>query len=173
MKKLLIIFFIQSFSLSAIAKLAEIKFTATTDGPGISVEGEVKKPNIDVSFNEIEKGKVSMNIKDLTTGMERRDKHLYEKVFNITSDSLEKIELQIKKINCLQKELFGNCKVDGLLKIKNIEKPILFESKIDSQKKLVEGKAFVSLKEFNLNAPSFMGIQVMNDVEVTFKVEAN
>lgn len=161
------------FTLNCFAATSSIKFTAKTNGPGISVEGEVKNANVNVDFNKIESTTFSSDVMDLTTGMEKRDKHLHEKVFNATAAGLAKIEYSISKMICpTSPKAEVECDCIGNLKIKDVSNEIKFKALLNKEAKVVEGKTLVSLNQFKLNAPSFMGISVLDDVEVTFKVSA-
>ena len=153
------------------AVTSTVKFTAKTDGPGISVEGEVKKADLAIDFNTLNKAVFSSDIMDLSTGMERRDKHLHEKVFNTANAGVSKIEYQLSKINCPQTNATTvECDCIGNLKIKDVSNEIKFKIQYDKSAKKFEGKTSVSLNQFKLTSPSFMGISVLDDVEVLFKV---
>lgn len=65
-----------------------------------------------------------------------------------------------------------DCDCIGNLKIKDVNNEIKFKAKLNRNSQTVEGKTLISLNQFKLNAPSFMGITVDDNVEVTFKVSA-
>lgn len=159
-------------SLNIYASSSSIKFTATTNGPGISVEGEAKNTNLIFDPNKLETTNVVFDVMDLSTGMEKRDKHLHEKVFNVSANGVAKIEYKISKINCPTSGNEVDCDCIGNLKIKDVNNEIKFKAKLNRNSQTVEGKTLISLNQFKLNAPSFMGITVDDNVEVTFKVSA-
>lgn len=160
-------------SFSALATTSIIKFTAKTNGPGIAVEGEVKNANVNVDFKKIESTTFGFDIMDLTTGMEKRDKHLHEKVFNTTTPGTAKIEYSISQITCPPSSAAEvECDCVGNLKIKEVRNEIKFKALLNKANQVIEGKTFVSLNQFKLNVPTFMGISVLDDIEVVFKVSA-
>jgi polyisoprenoid-binding protein YceI len=160
------------FTLNLLAATSTIKFTANTNGPGISVEGEAKNTLLKFDFNKLETTNVVFDVMDLNTGMDRRDKHLHEKVFNTTAPGLSKIEYNITKINCPATGTEVECDCVGNLKIKEINNEIKFKAKLNRPAQTVEGKTLISLNQYKLTAPTFMGITVEDNVEVTFKVSA-
>jgi polyisoprenoid-binding protein YceI len=170
MKNLIILsFLICSFSLFAAS--GSIKFTAKTNGPGISVEGDVTNPKLALDFKNLNKTTVDFDIVDLTTGMEKRDNHLHEKVFAIKEKNVGFINFSLAKIDCPKSAGEVDCNVLGSLKIKDQKNDISFKAKVNFDKKTVAGKAEISLNTFKLNAPTFMGIKVEDLVEVSFDVK--
>jgi polyisoprenoid-binding protein YceI len=159
-------------SFNALAAISTIKFTAKTNGPGITVEGEVKNANTKVDFNQLNSTSITMDVMDLTTGMEKRDKHLHEKVFNTITANLAKIEYNVTNITCPNDLANTECDCVGILKIKDVKNEVKFKAKVNKTDKTIEGKTLVSLNQFHLPSPSFMGISVLDDVEIEFKVSA-
>ena len=160
-------------SFSTLASTSSIKFTAKTNGPGISVEGEVKNANVSVDFNNLDSTKFSTDIMDLTTGMEKRDIHLHEKVFNTKTSGIAKIEYAVTKMNCpVSNENEVECECIGNLTIKDVSNEIKFKGRLNKSNQVFEGKTPVSLKQFKVTSPAFMGISVLDDIEIVFKVSA-
>lgn len=166
MKMTLALFLI---SFNSLAATSVIKFTANTNGPGISVEGEAKNTNLKFDFKKLEGTNVVLDVMDLSTGMEKRDKHLHEKVFNTSNPNTAKIEYTLSKITC-PNGTEAECDCVGMLKIKDVQNEIKFKVKVNRSSETVEGKTLISLNQFKLNAPSFMGITVEDNVVVDFKV---
>lgn len=170
MKKFIFSFFlINSFSY---AVTTTVKFVAKTNGPGITVEGEVSKANTKVNFNKLESTTFSTDVMDLVTGMDKRDKHLHEKVFNVSNIGMAKIDYSLSQINCPKDGANVECDCVGKLKIKDVENEIKFKANLDRTSNTISGKTTVSLNQFKLNSPTFMGISVLDDIEIDFKVSA-
>jgi polyisoprenoid-binding protein YceI len=160
-------------SLNSFAATSTIKFTAKTNGPGIEVEGEVQNPNVKIDFNKMEGTNFSADVMNLSTGMEKRDKHLHEKVFSATNIGMAKIDFTISKMSCpTSANSEVECDCIGNLKIKDLSNEIKFKALVNKTNQVVSGKALVSLNQFKLTAPTFMGISVLDNVEVTFNVSA-
>jgi len=165
--------FLNILSFSAFAATSSIKFTAKTDGPGIAVEGEVIRANVVVDFNKLEVTKFTTDVMDLITGMDRRDTHMHEKVFGAKSVGMAKIEYSASKVTCpTSKENEVDCDCVGNLKIKDVSNEIQFKMHLNKSAQVLEGKTPISLKAYKLVPPSFMGISVLDAIELSFKVSA-
>lgn len=162
------------FSHSAWGITSSVKFRAKTNGPGISVEGEVKESQVQTDFKNLQSATFSTDVMNLTTGMEKRDKHLQEKVFQVHKTGMAKIEYILSAVNCPTTVAESvECECKGNLKIKDVSNEINFIAVLNKKKQEIEGKAIISLAQFKLTAPTFMGINVLDDVEVLFHVSAN
>lgn len=173
---LLFVFALSHFVLPANAATS-IKFVAKTDGPGITVEGEATKSLLNLDFNKLESTTLTIDTMDLTTGMERRDKHMQEKVFGAKSPGECKIEFKVKSVSCPEdlKNAKNEIICDGIgaLSIKGQKQDIKLKVAIDNKAKSLSTTTQVSLEEFKLKAPSFMGITVEDKVEISFKSSLN
>jgi hypothetical protein len=142
------------FSTHLMAAQAKLTFLVKTNMPGISVKGELpeKKFSSDDKFFEFD-------VFELKTGMEERDKHMYEKVFSATEAGQKKIrwELREKLADTLLGELIiGDKKVSVPLNLKD---------------RLAQGKVIIRLTDYTLPRPSFMGVKVADEVEITYDIQ--
>jgi polyisoprenoid-binding protein YceI len=160
-------------SFSAMASSSNLKFKAKTNSPGIFVKGALQNSNINVDFNSLESTKFGFDVMDLSTGIKNRDKHLHEKVFHTLVPGIARIEFAISKLNCPKSSSNEvECECIGNLKIKDVSNEIKFNALINKSSQVIDGKTLISLNQFKLNVPSFMGINVLDNVEVSFNVNA-
>ena len=134
----------------------------------------MKKTDLTIDFEKLENVILSFDIMDLSTGMDKRDSHLHQKVFNVNAPKTGFIEYKLTKMTCppdFKGE--GECDCVGTLKIKDVSNEIKFKVKYNKDKKAINGNTLVSLNQFHLTSPSFMGISVEDNVEVSFNVSAN
>lgn len=140
-------------SLEVQAATAKIDFVASTNVPGVTVEGAAH--GIAIANNTFE-----LDVFALETGMEKRDAHLREKVFSAKKIGDAKIRFEVLEL--------GADQLKGKLKIKDIEREITIP--ISRSGETVTGKTKIALSEFSLPRPSFMGVKVEETVDVSFKV---
>lgn len=148
------------------ASTSTISFVAETNMPGVSVEGEVSEISTQYDAQKLSSSRLEFDVFAMKTGMDKRDQHLREKVFSAKNPGDVKISFQAKKRECSAEQ----CKLIGDLTIKGITKEVQLplESKND---KNFSGVAQVSLSEFSLPRPSFMGVQVEDVVKVKFSFQ--
>lgn len=132
--------------------------------------------NIEIESNQI-KGEFKVALKDLTTGIELRDKHMKEKYFEVSkfpeaSFTISKIALPTDFIN--QKKIFSAVPFEGKMKMKTVEKDINGLADVDS----TEGSTIkvnteykTQISTFQMDIPSYLGIKVAD--EVTVKTSMN
>ena len=147
------------------AATATIDFVARTNMPGVAVEG--KSENINVAYNsqKLTGSSFQFDVFDMKTGIDKRDQHLREKVFKAENRGEAKIQFEAVNLDCS-----SSCQLKGTLQIKDIKKEISMPVSISEDKKKIECSAIVSLSDFNLPRPSFMGVKVENEVEIKFNL---
>lgn len=149
-----------SFFASVHAATAKIDFVARTNMPGVAVEGAAEDVKVQYQKSAPQETVVELDVFALKTGMGKRDQHLREKVFAAkTPGSLIRFQLT---------ELTGE-EARGKLKIKDVERDISFP--VERTAGGFQGKMEISLSEFQLPRPSFMGVKVEEKVAITFRLE--
>lgn len=145
------------------AATATIDFVARTNVPGVSVEG--KSENINVSYNaqKLTGSSFQLDVFDMKTGMDKRDQHLREKVFKAENRGDAKILFEAMNLDCS-----SSCQLKGSLQIKDVKKEMTIPVSVSQDKKKIEGSTLLSLTDFNLPRPSFMGVKVENEIEIKF-----
>ena len=150
-----------------------VKFVSKTDGPGITVEGEVLNPKVMINFNKLEATTFSFDAMDLDTGMDARTTHLRKKVFSATARGMAKIDFTTTKVVCPEpSKPEMQCAVTGNLKIKNESNEVTFNAIVNKVNQTAQGTTAISLTKFKLPLPSFMGVTVLDNVDITFNVSA-
>ena len=160
------LFLVLSFlCMDATAATAKIDFVAHTNVSGVKVEGEVTGAKVQYDVKTPAGAVIAMDAFDLKTGMDTRDEHLREKVFAAKKEGEVKIQFTVKDLKCADE-----CKVTGMLKIKEIEKELEIPVKANSDRSKISGTAQVNLTDFNLKRPSFMGVKVEESVDINFEI---
>ncbi|MBY0516362.1 MAG: YceI family protein [Bacteriovoracaceae bacterium] len=157
--------FLLFFISSVFAGFSEVSFVANTNMPGVSVEGKSQKMVFAGSLENVKGATLKFDVFELETGMEARDKHLREKVFKAKNKGDAFISFEAKDLVCAS----NKCELMGVLTIKDKAREIKLPVEMSSNKKSLAGKATIALSQYDLPRPSFMGVQVEDNVEVTFK----
>lgn len=153
------------FCMDVSAATAKIDFVAHTNVSGVKVEGEVTGAKVQYDVKNASGAVIAMDVFDLKTGMDTRDEHLREKVFAAKKEGEVKIQFTVKDLKCAEE-----CKVTGMLKIKEIEKELEIPVKANAERTKISGVAQVNLTDFNLKRPSFMGVKVDESVDINFEI---
>ncbi len=149
-------------SLNAQAGVAKIDFVASTNVPGVTVEGAASNVAVDYDPQKAIGTVVELDVFQLLTGMEKRDQHLRDKVFAAKKEGDAKIRFEVLEMPATNGELKGK------LLIKGVEHTIAVPVKRDGS--TVTGSTKISLDKFALPRPSFMGVKVDDAVEVSFRI---
>ncbi len=135
-------------------------------GEGAKVTGQLTIENNDA------KGAFELNLEGFNTGIETRDHHMKEKYLEIAK--FPKANLVITHV-----ELPANWKpgtdvsstpFQGQLTLKGVTKPVSGHVKISGESLATEAEFSISLKEFPVGVPSYLGITVADAVNVTVKI---
>ena len=131
-------------------ELKSLEFLVETNVPGTSFKGYLEKSL------PIRDGRLVIPHDKITTELELRDQHMYQKIFqerDVTFDGVAKCYKNIK------------CRVDGTLNIAGKGQKLKFIVKRS-------GKSFkfthtVKLTDFNIEIPEFLGVKVQNAIAIT------
>lgn len=134
--------------------------------PGlVKIDGKGGKPTGSVS---IDAGKASGTIEctmaDFTTGIDKRDEHMREKYLQVATYS--KASLKLDPVTAS-----GEQDWTGQLTMKGVTKPVKGHAKFSGTD--VEATFSVNLNDFNVGVPSFLGVTVAENVNVTVKAQAS
>ena len=150
----------------------EVSFKADTNMPGVNIEGSSKvfktlKADFTDDLQGLKKIEAEIDAETLKTGIELRDHHMYEKVFLVLS-AKEKpalLKMVLEKPICEKVGLGIKCKGDGNFTFgkKAFSKKI--EMNFDN-KQNTNVSFNVSLKELALEIPSYLGVELEDNVIV-------
>lgn len=144
------------FSQAVSAAKLQVKFAATTNMPGVSIDGELKSSQV-INLDSKEKQVLPISLFD--TGMEVRDEHMREMVFKGKD-----ISYKISKKECKE----SKCNVTVAFDINGVSVDKSF-SAVKSDK-TTKGKFSLLLSEFKVEQPSKFGVTVEDKVEVEFNI---
>jgi hypothetical protein len=163
-----------------ITALANVQMTTTQDGfvkfkaigrpQLIKILGESKPAN---GHLKIEKQKVSgsfeLDLQNLKTGIDLRDTHLRDEYLHVKDypkASLELVDLPIQTEQLLVQSQSGNFSAD--LTLHGVTKRIQGTYQLDPKGKqiAVSTKFSITLSDFNVKIPTYLGVTVSKDVEI-------
>ncbi|WP_127716335.1 YceI family protein [Halobacteriovorax sp. HLS] len=139
----------------------KINFNASTNVPGMNISGEALQEisgNIELTDKKINKVNVSFESTSLTTGMQLRDEHLHK--------MLKKSKLEfINTSECLFED--SKCEMEGTFSIayKKIKSKFL----ITREGETLLCSIIIKLSDLFLKKPSFAGVSVNDEVNVTIE----
>jgi len=173
MKKLLIL--VSALACLNLAQAAQFKvskgnvnFTAKGFPAFITIAG--KSENITGTLNQEGKelsGTFDVDLSTLETGMDLRDDHMKNKYLEVTK--FPKATLKLPKFT---PEKSGS--VEGILTLKEVEKPIKIDYTIDSSEGSMTVKTTFELllTDFKVGIPSFQGITVAKTIKLAVAFKA-
>jgi polyisoprenoid-binding protein YceI len=138
-----------------------VSFTATGPG-GLKIVGKGK----DISVNDDDRNvTIVVPLAQFDTGIELRNKHMKEKYLEVAK--YPNAELVVAKSDI--PAAGGEGDASGTMKIHGQSKPVRFHYKVakNGDKLGVTGTTRVSLTDFGIEEPSFMGAKVRPEVDVT------
>jgi hypothetical protein len=139
----------------------EISFNASTNIPGMEIEGQTREEisgEFNYGNNQIKNAHFIFNSKKLTTGMDLRDEHLVKLLKN------SNLEFKSSSTCLFKNEL---CELRGTLFIANEKSDVVVKVQRDEHK--FSSELVLKLSQFNIEKPSFAGVSVKD--EVTIKVK--
>jgi hypothetical protein len=131
---------------------ADIEFKATSNMPGMDIDGSLSTPLL-LKYEEGKELTVPFN--HFKTGMDSRDEHMYKEIF-----ASENPTFKILKLSCSE--------LDLNLKLGKVSKT--FKVKIASSVEKLFGEFSISLADFNIKAPEKFGVKVKDTVLVHLKI---
>lgn len=162
MKSLIQLFFLSLLSFATFANSGKLnfKFKATTNVPGVKINGELKE----VKTFSLESGaKVVIPAAELDTGLAMRDTHMRKDIFNEKD-----VEITVKSVeDCLKQT---KCKIPITIKIQDAMKDYDLVASTEN-KKNYSGNLELKLSDFNIPQPSKMGVKVRDAIDIEFNVE--
>ncbi len=174
------IFSVSSHALGAIAEYAagptsEATFEAVgrpsmlkIKGHGAKVEGSVQVDGANA------KGKFNLDLNQFTTGIGLRDSHMKERY--LETPKYPKSVFEIEQVELPSDWAPGksveSAKFKGKLTIKDVTKPVEGTVKIAGEQLATEANFNISLKDYPIGVPSYMGVSVADNVNVRVAIPA-
>jgi YceI-like domain len=152
------------------AKLAgsggEVSFTALGPG-GLKIVGTTKELSVKDDGSSVT---IVVPLNNLDTGIGLRNKHMREKYLEV--DKYPNAELSVSRATL--KFADGSGSAPGTMKIHGQSKPVTFNytAKKSGSSFSVDGSVHLNMKEFGIEVPSYLGVTVKPEVDVTTKFTA-
>lgn len=155
----------------------EATFKAETNMPGVNIEGSTKtfktlKADFNDDFQGLKKIEAEIDAETLKTGIELRDHHMFEKVFLVLSAKEKPSLLKMILENAVCEKEGNGLKCKGDANFTFGKKAFIKKLEVSFDKNQNTNVSFnVSLKELALEIPSYLGIELEDQVSV--KVSAS
>lgn len=170
--------FIPSISMAAVQKLSpsggDVEFLAITKPSFIKVHGTGAPASGQIIWDgDKVEGKFNFDLASLDTGMSMRNAHMKNKYLQV--EKFPKATLELKSVQPLASWSLNHPKVadadfEGVMTLHGESQPVKGKFSIDD-KGAVEVNFKVKLTDFKIEQPSFAGVTVQNDVDVTVKID--
>lgn len=135
-------------------------------GEGSKLEGSLKVEN------NLATGKIIFDLESLDTNINLRNRHMKEKY--LETNKYKNAELTIEKLKIPDQAFLNNAETvmipfDGVLFLHGVRRPVKGLSKIQIKKNTLTGTADfeVHLSDYNIETPSYLGVTVANDVQLS------
>ena len=138
-------------------------------GPGgFKLQGKTADLKIEEAGEQLT---VSVFLGKLDTGIDLRNKHMKEKYLEVAK--FPQTQLILKKSEIVAT---GKGELNGTLKLHGVERPITvkYTTQEDGKGIKMQGNFKLNFKDFGISVPSYLGITVKPDIEVSarFVVDA-
>jgi polyisoprenoid-binding protein YceI len=163
-----------SFSWAAMAKLSksgssDVSFTAIGPG-GLKIVGTGKEVRVADDGRSVT---VAVPLRSIQTGIDLRDKHMHDKYLEdgrYPEAVLEvpRAALKVPAAGEVAADATGTVRMHG--KSKDI--PFHYSAKRSGAQMNVSGTLHLNMKDFGIEVPSYLGITVKPDVEVSVRFDA-
>ena len=144
----------------------DLSFTAT--GPaGLNIVGKTSELTISDATTTIT---VTVPLSTLSTGIDLRDRHMKEKY--LETGKYPTAVLQVEKAKL--KVPTPGTDIEGKLSLHGVTRTVRvhYSANGSSDKATVTGTVHVNMKEFGINVPSYLGVTVKPDVDVSVQFDA-
>jgi hypothetical protein len=169
-----------SFGKSASFK-PKLEFNVLTNVPAVEFSGELTGSGKFLMNHTVDKNgaevvsmeSVSIPIKSLTTGIDMRDEHMWDKIFKDKAGLMPNLEL-VSKSACPIKSGKNICQIKGIISFAGKSSELLAKVVITKSEALIkmDSNFSISLTKMGITPPSYMGVTVEDNVEVKMELES-
>lgn len=181
-KFLFVLFFASSFAQAATftvnSEQSEVNFLAVGRPSMLKIKGTGAKPKGTFSTGVKPEGEIQVDLREFTTGIATRDKHMKEKYLETDKPENQFAKFKISSIELPGKDLPATgevpAKISGTLTLHGKSLPVKSESKlkVDGQKLSTSLQLNLKLTDYGIEIPSFAGVTVAENVDVDIELEA-
>ncbi len=165
--------------LNLVQEKTPVEFLAIGRPSALKIKGTGAFASGFISFDEKGvSGELNLDLAKFETGLSLRDEHMKEKYLQISKNGYSQAQIAIKEISISQSLFEKNQEIEnqsfkGILNLHGVKKEIKgsFSLKYEEKNSFASGNADFNIKlsDFNIDIPSFSGITVAEDVNVTIE----
>ena len=156
-----------------------VKFQAQGRPSALVIEGDGGKceGEVNLSAAQTVARVVKLDLRDFTTGMALRDRHMHEKYLETKKEQYQNTSIEFMDTKSMQEDLSkGSFKgaVPAKLVLHGVTKDVQVEFDLTKTENKITGhfKFQIKVSDFEIMIPSFMEITMADVVDVSGKVEA-
>lgn len=140
-------------------------------GTGVGPKGELKLE--EKGEFSLLNGEVAVDLSSLDTGISMRDEHMKEKYLEVEKFKEAKLIFKDAKIPAAKLKQGGEVELTATLDLHGQQKPVPVVMTLENKSGSVKSssKFKIKLSEFNIAIPSFSGITVADEVNITTETE--
>jgi polyisoprenoid-binding protein YceI len=177
---ILAIFLFPAFAFSAdltkpiVVKTAALEFIALGKPSLIKIRGKSQAlTGTIISNGKTLSGKIKLEVKTLDSGIELRDKHMKEKYLEV--QKYPEAILTVKDLPALESGKDLNQEVQLPLYLHGVERMVKVNLQLKNHGEKYTGTASfsISLSDYKLDIPTYMGIKVADQVNLSVNFEAS
>ena len=167
----------QKLTMDFVSEKSPVEFLAIGRPAAIKIKGTGASASGFISWDvKGVSGELILDLKNFETGLDLRDEHMKEKYLEISKEGYSKAKLIIKEISIAQSFFDKDQEIKdqtfkGILNLHGVSKEITgsYSTKFEEKKSMASGIADfkIKLSDFTIDIPSFSGITVAEDVNVT------
>ncbi len=163
-----------STELSLEAPKGKTEFLAVGNPGFLKIHGKGKGPQGQLKIdNEILKGEIEIDLTKLDTGMSLRNTHMKDKYLEVKTYPKAKLIIDNYKMPTgwnIEKPSIKSQKMPAVIEIHGQKKPVEVTYNVDSKRK-IKAEFEVTISDFGIEIPSFMGVTVADKVNVKIQSE--
>ncbi len=171
--------FAEAASFTVDAQNSAVNFLAVGRPSMLKIKGTGAKPKGAFSTGAKVDGEIQVDLREFTTGISTRDKHMKEKYLQTDKPENQVAKFKITSIEIPGKDVPASgevaAKIGGTLTLHGKTLPVKSESmlKIEGAKLSTNVLLNLKLSDYGIEIPSFAGVTVAENVDVDIKLQAD
>jgi polyisoprenoid-binding protein YceI len=156
---------------AALRKTGDAEVTFLAIGPaGMKIEGKTTELNASEDGANV---KITVPLSNVATGIALRDRHLKEKYLQVSANPNAELVVPRASLSFPADGASASGRAKGKLTLHGVTKDadFTYESARKGDTYKVTGKVKINIKDYNIEVPSYLGVTVQPDVDVTAKFE--
>lgn len=158
---------------------SEVSFSAVGRPSMLKIKGTGAKPSGSFSIGAKTAGEIQVDLREFTTGIATRDKHMKEKYLHTDKSENQFARFKITSVEIPGKDVPTSgevpAKISGTLTLHGKTMPVSSDTKlkVDGEKLSTNVLLNLKLTDYGIEIPSFAGVTVAEVVDIDIKLQAD